>query len=97
MGLGIDEDTAIEVTTSGRFTALGSGCVTVLDGRSLTHSTVSDTWADEPFALTDVTLHLLPGGYSFDLITRRPSLTIAFSSAETQPAPGAREFCSAIP
>ncbi|MBT9134190.1 MAG: Cyanophycinase [Firmicutes bacterium] len=63
MGLGIDEDTAIEVTTSGRFTVLGSGCVTVLDGRSLTHSTVSDTWEDEPLALTHVTLHLLPGGY----------------------------------
>ncbi len=73
MGLGIDEDTAIEVSTSGRFTVIGSGCVTVLDGRTLTHSTVSDTTATEPLALTHVTLHLLPGGYSFDLIRRRPS------------------------
>ncbi|MBS3984096.1 MAG: cyanophycinase [Selenomonadales bacterium] len=73
MGLGIDEDTAIEVSTSGRFTVVGSGCVTVLDGRTLTHSTVSDTSADEPLALTDVTLHILPAGYSFDLMTRKPS------------------------
>ena len=77
MGLGIDEDTAIEVSTSGRFTVLGSGCVTVLDGRTLTHSTVSDAWADEPLALTDVTLHILPAGYSFDLMTRRPALSEA--------------------
>lgn len=72
LGLGIDEDTAIEVSTAGTFSVLGSGCVTVLDGRTISHSTISDASANEPIALADVTLHILPAGYTFNMMTRRP-------------------------
>ena len=73
LGVGIDEDTAIEVSTSGRFTVVGNGCVTVLDGRGITISDISDTTSEEPLALCDVLLHVLPADYTFDLATRRPA------------------------
>lgn len=73
LGIGIDEDTAIEVSTSGVFTVVGSGCVTVLDGRRIVLSDISDASADQPLALSDVTLHMLPAGYTFDLNSRRPA------------------------
>lgn len=73
LGIGIDEDTAIEVSTCGLFTVVGSGCVTVLDGRGITLSDITDASLDQPLALTDVVLHILPEGYTFDLNSRRPS------------------------
>ncbi|MBS3937359.1 MAG: cyanophycinase [Peptococcaceae bacterium] len=73
LGIGIDEDTAIEVEMSGTFSVVGNGCVTVLDGRGITISDISDITSEQPLALCDVLLHCLPTGYSFDLKTRRPS------------------------
>jgi len=73
LGIGIDEDTAVDVGMSGVFTVLGSGCVTVIDGRSISLTDISERSADEPLALADVCLHMLPAGYRFDLVSRRPA------------------------
>jgi len=72
LGIGIDEDTAVEVDMAGVFKVVGSGSVTVLDGRSISISDISETSSDQPLALADVRLHVLPAGYMFDLTTRRP-------------------------
>lgn len=72
LGIGIDEDTAIEVTSNGLFTVIGSQTVTVLDGEKMTESNVSDQTADEPIAILNVILHTLSPGYSYDLNTREP-------------------------
>lgn len=73
LGIGIDEDTAIEVDMAGMFKVVGSGSVTIIDGRAVSISDVSETSSDEPLALADVLLHVLPTGYLFDLATRRPA------------------------
>lgn len=72
LGIGIDEDTAIEVHADNRFGVIGSGSVTIIDGRSITISNVSEARPKEPLALADVRLHVLPKGYYFDLTERRP-------------------------
>lgn len=72
LGLGLDEDTAIECDPGGVFTVIGSGACTVVDGFTIDHSNVSDSDIGEPLALTKVTLHVLPAGYSFDLQSREP-------------------------
>jgi len=72
LGVGIDEDTAIEVSFDSRFTVLGSQTVTVVDGRGITVTNASEQAPDEPLALADVSLHVLPAGYGFDLRSRRP-------------------------
>ena len=54
LGVGIDEDTAIVINNSAEFEVIGSGTVTVLDGREVTHSNVSDSSPQQPLALTNV-------------------------------------------
>ncbi|HHY38493.1 MAG TPA: cyanophycinase [Clostridia bacterium] len=71
-GIGIDEDTAIEVGPDLCFTVLGSQTVTVIDGRNIEITNASERAPDSPLALTDVTLHILPKGYGYDLKTGKP-------------------------
>jgi cyanophycinase len=73
MGIGIDENTALDCIPGDRFTVLGSGVVTIFNGR-VTHTNAAMVGDSEPLALTDSLLHVLPQGYGFNLRTRRPFL-----------------------
>jgi cyanophycinase len=73
LGIGIDENTALDLTPGGRFTVLGDGVVMVFNGR-VTHTNAPQAAADETLALTDSVVHVLPDGYGFDLRTKRPLL-----------------------
>lgn len=74
IGIGIDEDTAIAVNKAGQFQVLGSQTVTVIDGRSIQYSNTSQVEPEQPLALTDVRLHVLPAPYGYDLNARQPLL-----------------------
>lgn len=69
LGVGIDEDTAI-VVKGNSFRVIGSQSVTVVDGMHISHTNVSELAPQEPIALTDIVLHILPKGYGFDLNSR---------------------------
>jgi len=71
LGIGIDEDTAIRVYPDAHLEVLGSNAVTIIDGRSIKSSNVSELKPDEILAITDVTLHVLPFGYGYDLKNRK--------------------------
>ena len=71
IGVGIDGNTAMEVRPNGRVTVHGRGAVFMFDGR-VTHSNVAQVKEDEPLALTDCRVHVLPQGYGFSLKTKRP-------------------------
>ena len=73
LGVGIDEDTAIEVQPGEKFTVIGTGAVFVFDG-TVTHTNAPDATDDEVIAMTDSALHVLPSGYGFDLQRKRPIL-----------------------
>jgi len=73
LGIGIDEDTAIEVQPGDRFTVLGNAAVFVFDG-TVTHTNAPEAGDDDIIALTDSAMHVLPAGYGFDLRTKRPIL-----------------------
>ncbi len=70
LGIGIDEDTAIKVHPDGHFEVIGSNAVTIIDGRSIHSSNVSELKPDELLAIVGVTVHALPAGYGFDMIRR---------------------------
>ncbi|MCY0880085.1 MAG: cyanophycinase [Firmicutes bacterium] len=73
LGVGLDEDTAIEVSLDDQaLTVWGSRTVTLLDGSQVMHTNASESRADRPLAITGVRLHVLPHGYAFDLSTRTP-------------------------
>ncbi|HEU0014444.1 MAG TPA: cyanophycinase [Longimicrobium sp.] len=73
LGIGIDENTAIDVVPGDRFRVFGRGAVMVFDGR-VTHSNAPDAGDCDTLALTDAVVHVLPDGYGFDLREERPLL-----------------------
>lgn len=73
LGIGIDEDTAVRVFPDMHLEVLGSNSVTIVNGKSIKSSNVSELMPDENLAIIDVTLHVLPAGYGFDLHNRQVS------------------------
>jgi cyanophycinase len=73
LGIGIDENTAIDLVPGDRFTVVGEGVVMVFNGR-VTHTNAPDASDDETLAITDSVIHTLPAGYGFNLRTKRPIL-----------------------
>ncbi|HCF71302.1 MAG TPA: cyanophycinase [Syntrophomonas sp.] len=75
LGIGIDEDTAIKVYPEEYFEVLGNNAVTVVDGRSIKSTNVSELEPDEILTITNASLHILSRGYGFDF-KRREVITI---------------------
>lgn len=67
LGIGIDEDTAIKVYPDLHFEVLGSNAVTVIDGRAIESSNVSELKPDELLAIMGVKAHILPANYGYDM------------------------------
>jgi len=73
LGIGIDENTSVEVELGVRFTVVGEAAVMVFNGH-VTHSSAPKASDEDVLALTDALVHVLPKGYGFDLQTHRPIL-----------------------
>ena len=71
LGIGIDEDTAIIVHPDAHFEVIGTNSVTIVDGKSISSSNVSELKPDEILAIADITLHVLPAPYKFDMKNRK--------------------------
>lgn len=72
LGIGIDEDTAIIISNDATFEVIGSNAVTVLDGTHIQLTNVSELKPDEILAVTNIIMHVLPSGFSFDMKLRKP-------------------------
>ncbi|OJU11698.1 MAG: cyanophycinase [Clostridiales bacterium 43-6] len=70
IGIGIDEDTAIKVYPDMHFEIIGTNAVTIIDGKTIKASNVSEQNQNEILAIIGVTVHTLPTGYGFDLKSR---------------------------
>jgi cyanophycinase len=73
LGVGIDENTALELMPGKSFSVIGEGAVMVFDGR-VSHSNAPDRGYSETLAVTDSLVHVLSDGYGFNLETKRPIL-----------------------
>lgn len=71
LGIGIDEDTAIKLFPDQHFEVIGSNAVTILDGKTIQSSNVSELNQNELLMITGVTVHTLPKGYGFELKNRK--------------------------
>jgi cyanophycinase len=72
MGIGIDEDTALIVGPDRVCEIVGSQTVTIIDGKNIIYSNISESNQNQPLAISNVLLHILPAGYGFDLNLRLP-------------------------
>jgi cyanophycinase len=71
LGIGIDEDTAVKVYPDMHFEIIGTNAVTIIDGKSIKSSNVSELKPNEILAIVGVTVHVLPQGYGFDFNNRK--------------------------
>lgn len=71
LGIGIDEDTAVKLYPDMHFEIIGSNAVTIIDGKTIQCSNVSELNPDEILAIMGVTVHALPQGYGFNLKDRK--------------------------
>jgi cyanophycinase len=71
LGIGVDEDTAVEIRPGQPIRVLGSRTVTIIDGRSIIHTNTSQSAPEEALAITGVTLHVLPSEYGYHLEHRK--------------------------
>lgn len=70
IGLGLDEDTAAFIAPDNILHVIGSGAVTVVDVSKLEHSSLADASDGTPICMTNIRLHILPNGGSYDLHLR---------------------------
>jgi len=73
LGIGIDENTAVEVEPGASFTVIGEGAVMVLGGR-VSHTNAPSAGDGDTLAITDTVVHILADGYGYDLVEGRPLL-----------------------
>jgi cyanophycinase len=72
LGIGIDENTAILVEGSNRFSVIGEGGVCILDGANMTYSNLTDEEPERALTVFDMKMHVLSQGDRFDCRARRP-------------------------
>ena len=71
LGIGLDEDTAVEIVGS-QLTVLGSGAVFIVDGSTIDYSDIHRVPNGAPLTIFGLRTHTLASGYQFDLATRTP-------------------------
>jgi cyanophycinase len=71
VGVGLDEDTAAFIDEKKRLTVVGAGAITIVDASELAHSSIAETKEGKPVCMTNIRLHVLVDGGTFDLETRR--------------------------
>jgi cyanophycinase len=69
IGVGLSEDTGI-VIKDGHFMVIGSGMVVIFDPSRLTHNYRAVLEDDLPLSMTDLTVHVLAFGDTYDINTR---------------------------
>ena len=71
LGIGVDEDTALVVDRT-EFKVIGAGAVTIIDGGTMTYTSLPYAEDGQPLALYGVAVHVLTEGHRFDLAKRLP-------------------------
>jgi len=74
LGIGIDENTAIEVEPFHSFRVLGQGSAYVIDGSDIVDTNVADETHGRALSVFGIQMHVLTQGDEFDLVHRSPTL-----------------------
>jgi cyanophycinase len=71
LGIGIDENTAAIVEDESSITVSGSGAVTIVDGSGIGSTNIAEVEDGGAVAVSNVCIHVLTSGCSFDVNTRK--------------------------
>ena len=70
MGIGLGEDTGVVVRKGSQIEAIGSGAVTIVDGRNVVHNNIADIDFGMPISVEGLVVHIMSKGNVFDLATK---------------------------
>jgi cyanophycinase len=73
VGIGLDEDTAAFIDPDDIIHVAGTGAITVIDAGGISHSSIASATKGAPVCMTDVRLHVLTPGATYDLSRRAAS------------------------
>ncbi len=72
IGVGLDEDTAVEVDARRMVRVFGRGSVMFVDGAGANYNNIHRLPDNAPLAMFDLRFHILTHGHSFDVHARQP-------------------------
>ncbi|WP_205509550.1 cyanophycinase [Longitalea arenae] len=72
LGIGLAEDTGMIITGGHYLEVIGSGIITILDGKNITYTNLIDISERMPISVENIVVHILSQGEKYDLITHEP-------------------------
>lgn len=71
IGIGLGEDTGVIISKGSELKAIGSGSVTIIDGKFIDYNNIADIEIGQPISVENITVHLMSKGDVYDLKTRK--------------------------
>ncbi len=82
LGIGLDEDTAAIIENEETIHVLGSGAITIVDGREMQGSNIAEVERQQPIAAANLRVHVLTTGCSYACSSAKAILPLPPSLAE---------------
>ncbi len=70
IGLGLGEDTGVIFRNGSELQAIGSGAVTIVDGRNVRHNNIADIEDGQPISIEGLIVHIMEAGNWYNVKTR---------------------------
>ena len=83
VGIGLGEDTGMLITGGNKMEAIGSGCVTIIDGQDIRYSNIADIPEGNPFSIDNLKVHICEKGNGY-LVAEKQFLPEASEGAVTK-------------
>ena len=71
IGIGLGEDTGVIISKGLELEAIGSGAVTIIDGRNIMHNNIADIEDGSPISVEGLIVHIMEKGNKFHLLTKK--------------------------
>jgi cyanophycinase len=71
IGIGLDEDTAAFIAPSNSLEVVGTGAITIVDPSDMEFSSMASAESRDPVCLTNIRLHVLVQGGTYDIESRK--------------------------
>lgn len=71
IGIGLGEDTGVVVRNGEELEAIGSGAVSILDGRNIAHNNIGDIELGSPISVNGLIVHMMSRGNLYNVRNRK--------------------------
>jgi cyanophycinase len=71
IGIGLGEDTGVIISNGNELAAIGSGSVTIIDGKFIDYNNIADIEIGKPISVENIIVHLMSKGDTYNIKTRK--------------------------